>query len=106
MHDYICKFQLSPESQQQLLQLPANLVQQLISRAAARTIKRVFLWYGSTGAAEIIFLLLTKVIAKHWGIVTWICIAYVTMIDFLKLNISVSLCTFASSVGFRVIRIL
>lgn len=35
--------ELSPESQQQLLQLPANLVQQLISRAAARTIKRVFL---------------------------------------------------------------
>lgn len=35
--------ELPPESQQQLFQLPANLVQQLISRAAARTIKRVFL---------------------------------------------------------------
>ncbi|GAU42056.1 hypothetical protein TSUD_288570 [Trifolium subterraneum] len=35
--------ELPAESQQQLLQLPANLVQQLISRAAARTVKRVFL---------------------------------------------------------------
>ncbi|XP_027187638.1 uncharacterized aarF domain-containing protein kinase At1g71810, chloroplastic isoform X3 [Cicer arietinum] len=35
--------ELPPESQQQLLQLPANLVRQLISRAAARTIRRVFL---------------------------------------------------------------
>ncbi|QCD94428.1 hypothetical protein DEO72_LG5g2512 [Vigna unguiculata] len=35
--------ELPPESQQQLLQLPANLVRQLISRAAARTVRRVFL---------------------------------------------------------------
>ncbi|XP_019461710.1 PREDICTED: uncharacterized aarF domain-containing protein kinase At1g71810, chloroplastic [Lupinus angustifolius] len=35
--------ELSPESQQQLLQLPSDLVRQLISRAAARTIRRVFL---------------------------------------------------------------
>ncbi|KOM55965.1 hypothetical protein LR48_Vigan10g185700 [Vigna angularis] len=34
---------LPPESQQQLLQLPANLIRQLISRAAARTVRRVFL---------------------------------------------------------------
>ncbi|KAL1357799.1 uncharacterized aarF domain-containing protein kinase At1g71810, chloroplastic isoform X2 [Arachis hypogaea] len=36
-------FELPPESQQQLLQLPANMVRQLISRAAARTIRRIFL---------------------------------------------------------------
>ncbi|KAL2335002.1 hypothetical protein Fmac_016215 [Flemingia macrophylla] len=35
--------ELPPESQQQLLQLPANLVRQLLSRAAARTVRRVFL---------------------------------------------------------------
>ncbi|KAK7271001.1 hypothetical protein RJT34_26571 [Clitoria ternatea] len=35
--------ELPPESQQQLLQLPASLVRQLISRAAARTIRRLFL---------------------------------------------------------------
>ncbi|XP_061344396.1 uncharacterized aarF domain-containing protein kinase At1g71810, chloroplastic-like [Gastrolobium bilobum] len=35
--------ELPPESRQQLLQLPTNLVRQLISRAAARTIRRVFL---------------------------------------------------------------
>ncbi|CAL0333366.1 unnamed protein product [Lupinus luteus] len=35
--------ELSPESQQQLLQLASDLVRQLISRAAARTIRRVFL---------------------------------------------------------------
>ncbi|XP_014512820.1 uncharacterized aarF domain-containing protein kinase At1g71810, chloroplastic [Vigna radiata var. radiata] len=35
--------ELPPESQQQLLQLPANLIRQLISRAAARTVRRVFL---------------------------------------------------------------
>ncbi|KEH25982.1 hypothetical protein MTR_6g038740 [Medicago truncatula] len=34
---------LSAPSQQQLLQLQANLVRQLISSAAARTIRRVFL---------------------------------------------------------------
>ncbi|KAL1319615.1 hypothetical protein HN51_071858 [Arachis hypogaea] len=36
-------FELPPESQQQLLQLPANMVRQLISRATARTIRRIFL---------------------------------------------------------------
>ncbi|MED6112312.1 hypothetical protein PIB30_060592 [Stylosanthes scabra] len=36
-------FELPPESQQRLLQLPANTVRQLISRAAARTIRRIFL---------------------------------------------------------------
>ncbi|WJX71166.1 hypothetical protein P8452_55189 [Trifolium repens] len=35
--------ELPAESQQQLLQLPANLVRQLISRAAARTVRRVFM---------------------------------------------------------------
>ncbi|XP_058750066.1 uncharacterized aarF domain-containing protein kinase At1g71810, chloroplastic-like [Vicia villosa] len=35
--------ELPPESQQQLLQLPANLIRQLISRASARTIRKVFL---------------------------------------------------------------
>ncbi|KAK7277358.1 hypothetical protein RIF29_18509 [Crotalaria pallida] len=35
--------ELPPESQQQLLQLPSDLVRQLISRAAARTIRRIFL---------------------------------------------------------------
>ncbi|KAH1206724.1 putative aarF domain-containing protein kinase, chloroplastic [Glycine max] len=35
--------ELPPESQQQLLQLPVNLVRKLISRAAARTVRRAFL---------------------------------------------------------------
>ncbi|KAJ8770965.1 hypothetical protein K2173_022189 [Erythroxylum novogranatense] len=35
--------ELPPEMQQQLLTLPANLVGRLISRAAARTIRRIFL---------------------------------------------------------------
>ncbi|WJX62227.1 hypothetical protein P8452_47246 [Trifolium repens] len=35
--------ELPAESQQQLLQLPANLVRQLISHAAARTVRRVFM---------------------------------------------------------------
>lgn len=39
-------WQLPPDLQQQVLRLPADLAGKLASRIAARTLRRLFLWYG------------------------------------------------------------
>lgn len=39
-------WQLPPDLQQQVLRLPADLAGKLVSRIVARTLRRLFLWYG------------------------------------------------------------